>query len=226
LFFHWNPEKQNAKTNVHPFWSKNMDVIFSLSCPLKEKAIAGIRVWKWRKKGRIWVHGNAKSAWLPCRLATLGATDFSSAVSGFCQVFIVTRARGFGLQGHPTTIFGRISVRKTIWDLNLNYLEPTELHYLPLRHRAMLNYLSCLQVSYVRRSKTLEEFQSCWSHFCSALRAVTNEAVPLALFVTLAAQSSEVFYRALVPFPPSVIPNRPVDYPSICPAQRRVFYDS
>ena len=56
-------------------------------------------------------------------------------------------------------------------------------------------------------------------------RQVTNEAVPLALFVTLAAQSSEVFYRALVPFRPSVIPNRPVDYPSICPAQRRLFYD-
>ena len=33
---------------------------------------------------------------------TLGARDFSSAVSGFCQVFIVTRAksfsRGFGLR--------------------------------------------------------------------------------------------------------------------------------
>ena len=36
------------------------------------------------------------------RKRTLGARDFSSAVSGFCQVFIVTRAksfsRGFGLQ--------------------------------------------------------------------------------------------------------------------------------
>ena len=34
--------------------------------------------------------------------ATLGARDFSSAVSGFCQVFIVTRAgfatRGLGLR--------------------------------------------------------------------------------------------------------------------------------
>ena len=43
--------------------------------------------------------------------------------------------------------------------------------------------------------------------------------------MTLAAQSSEVFSRALVLFRPSVIPNRPVDYPSICPAQRRTFYD-
>ena len=55
---------------------------------------------------------------------------------------------------------------------------------------------------------------------------VTNEPVPLALFVTLAAQFSEVFYRALVPFRPSVIPNRPVDYPSIYPAQHRPFYES
>ena len=54
---------------------------------------------------------------------------------------------------------------------------------------------------------------------------VTNDPVPLALFATLAAQSSEVFSRALVLFRPSVIPNRPVDYPSICPAQRRAFYD-
>ena len=28
-------------------------------------------------------------------LGTLGARDFSSAVSGFCQVFIVTRAKSF-----------------------------------------------------------------------------------------------------------------------------------
>ena len=28
-----------------------------------------------------------------CVLYTLGARDFSSAVSGFCQVFIVTRAK-------------------------------------------------------------------------------------------------------------------------------------
>ena len=53
---------------------------------------------------------------------------------------------------------------------------------------------------------------------------VTDEPVPLALFVTLAAQPSEVFYRALVPFRPSVIPNRPVDYPSICPVQRNAAY--
>ena len=44
---------------------------------------------------------------------------------------------------------------------------------------------------------------------------VTNDPVPLALFVTLAAQSSEVFYQTLVPFRPSLIPNRPVNYPSI-----------
>ena len=33
-------------------------------------------------------------------IITLGSRDFSSAVSGFCQVFIVTRfaARGFGLR--------------------------------------------------------------------------------------------------------------------------------
>ena len=42
------------------------------------------------------IKGN-ESDWL--RKATLGARDFSSAVSGFCQVFIVTRfaAREFGL---------------------------------------------------------------------------------------------------------------------------------
>ena len=34
---------------------------------------------------------------------------------------------------------------------------------------------------------------------------VTNDPVPLALFVTLATQPNEVFYRALVPFRPSVI---------------------
>ena len=33
---------------------------------------------------------------------TLGARDFSSAVSGFCQVFIVTRARGFFWRLRPT----------------------------------------------------------------------------------------------------------------------------
>ena len=55
---------------------------------------------------------------------------------------------------------------------------------------------------------------------------VTNEAVPLALFVRVGRAASEVFYRALVPFRRSVIPNRPVDYPSICPAQRRAFFES
>ena len=34
---------------------------------------------------------------------------------------------------------------------------------------------------------------------------VTDDPVHLALFVTLATQPSEVFYRALVPFRPSVI---------------------
>ena len=39
-------------------------------------------------------------------LTTLGARDFSSAVSAFCQVFVVTRAksffsRGFGLRPTP-----------------------------------------------------------------------------------------------------------------------------
>ena len=47
------------------------------------------------------------------RKRTLGARDFSSAVSGFCQVFIVTRAksfsRGFGLQPKMC----RPSARKT-----------------------------------------------------------------------------------------------------------------
>ena len=42
-----------------------------------------------------------QSSWLPCRLATLGPTDFSRAVSGFCQVFIVTRALGFALRPTP-----------------------------------------------------------------------------------------------------------------------------
>ena len=36
-------------------------------------------------------------------MITLGARDFSSVVSGFCQVFIVSRfaARGFGLRQTP-----------------------------------------------------------------------------------------------------------------------------
>ena len=55
---------------------------------------------------------------------------------------------------------------------------------------------------------------------------VTNDPVPLALFVTLATQPSEVFYRALVPSRPSVISNRPVDYLSIYPAQRCAFCES
>ena len=46
------------------------------------------------------VRKNIKNAGLIS--TTLGARDFSSAVSGFCQVFIVTRAksfsRGFGLR--------------------------------------------------------------------------------------------------------------------------------
>ena len=55
-----------------------------------------------------------------------------------------------------------------------NYLEPTELNclyglpfqvtslnYLPLRLRAMLNYLSCQRGNYVRRLNKFEEFQSC-----------------------------------------------------------------
>ena len=78
----------------------------------------------------------------------------------------------------------------------------------------------------MRRLNILEEFQSCEVISALLYGQVTNDPVPLALFVTLAAQSSEVFYRALVPFRPSVIPNRPVDYPSICPAQRRAFYES
>ena len=39
----------------------------------------------------------------------------------------------------------------------------------------------------------------------------------------LATQPSEVFYRALVPSCPLVISSRPVDYPSIYPAQRFHF---
>ena len=75
----------------------------------------------------------------------------------------------------------------------------------------------------MRRLNILEEFQSC----ALLYGQVTNDPVPLVLLVTLAAQSSEVFYRALVPLVrPSVIKNRPVNYPSICPAQRRVFYES
>ena len=49
------------------------------------------------------VHNNTNA---PLVCITLGARDFSSAVSGFCQVFIVTRAksfaaRGFGLRPTP-----------------------------------------------------------------------------------------------------------------------------
>ena len=48
---------------------------------------------------------------------TLGARDFSSAVSGFCQVFIVTRAksfaaRGFGLRPTPKIPAAR---EKNLW---------------------------------------------------------------------------------------------------------------
>ena len=39
-----------------------------------------------------------------------------------------------------------------------NYLEQTELNYQSLRHRAMLNYLSCLRVNYVKRLNILEGF--------------------------------------------------------------------
>ena len=35
-------------------------------------------------------------------MPTLGARDFSSAVSGFCQVFIVTRAKSFFLEKRGT----------------------------------------------------------------------------------------------------------------------------
>ena len=45
-------------------------------------------------------------------------------------------------------------------------------------------------------------------------------------FKTLLHLGLQVFYRALVPFSPSVISNRPVDYPSIYPAQRRAFCES
>ena len=41
---------------------------------------------------------------------TLGARDFSSAVSGFCQVFIVTR--GFGLRPTPKIPVAR---EKNLW---------------------------------------------------------------------------------------------------------------
>ena len=41
---------------------------------------------------------------------TLGARDFSSAVSGFCQVFIVTR--GFGLRPTPKIPAAR---EKNLW---------------------------------------------------------------------------------------------------------------
>ena len=43
---------------------------------------------------------------------TLGARDFSSAVSGFCQVFIVTRARSFGLRPTPKIPAAR---EKNLW---------------------------------------------------------------------------------------------------------------
>ena len=47
--------------------------------------------------------GEHKAA-IPC-YPTLGARDFSSAVSGFCQVFIVTRAKSFS-RGFAARSFG------------------------------------------------------------------------------------------------------------------------
>ena len=50
---------------------------------------------------------------------TLGARDFSSAVSGFCQVFIVTRAttrfsRGFGVRPKADTENSRLTREKPL----------------------------------------------------------------------------------------------------------------
>ena len=46
---------------------------------------------------------------LGLRNTTLGARDFSSAVSGFCQVFIVTRAASaFGTREKPLVRQGKV----------------------------------------------------------------------------------------------------------------------
>ena len=42
---------------------------------------------------------NPLARFVCARSITLGARDFSSAVSGFCQVFIVTRAKSFAARG-------------------------------------------------------------------------------------------------------------------------------
>ena len=47
---------------------------------------------------------NALARFVCARSITLGARDFASAVSGFCQVFIVIRAKSFAARGvgqHP-----------------------------------------------------------------------------------------------------------------------------
>ena len=42
---------------------------------------------------------NALARFVCARSITLGARDFASAVSGFCQVFIVIRAKSFAARG-------------------------------------------------------------------------------------------------------------------------------
>ena len=69
-----------------------------------------------------------------------------------------------------------------------------------------------------RRLNIFEEFQFCLSHFCFAPtdKLLRPCIVLLAMLVTLAAQLSEVFYRALVPFRPSFVSTNH-------PAHRRAF---
>ena len=60
---------------------------------------------------------NTYQIWPNCLLGTLGAKDFSSAVSGFCQVFIVTRAKSFAAREknlwYPGYLLGKIFVNWT-----------------------------------------------------------------------------------------------------------------
>ena len=67
-------------------WSSSAKTLLALTIASATQA-AGHRVWPPAE--------NHFENWV---WPTLGARDFSNAVSGFCQVFIVTRARGFGLR--------------------------------------------------------------------------------------------------------------------------------
>ena len=98
-------------------------------------------------------------------------------------------------------------VHCTIWTISAIYLDRTNRAELRQAKRSdpcwitwVVNELTTWEdITYLKSSSSVEAI--------SALLygQVNNDPVPLALFVTLATQPSNVFYRALVPFHPSVI---------------------